>query len=295
MQITTSKIAAFLLLSICALPALAQEWDFEQKSAGMALSYEAKMPNEDRYEGTRVLLQGRYYLDKESQSVAAGRSCCKRPSVPIVYRGVLDAELRYSFDGSGLETLNLGLSPWSKLWVSGEENASTSSTKKDYLAVGATRYIKDKPLEVDHYLEVALGRAGRQVEFHTKPESPHYYRIGIQSSLGWALAETEVAGYDSVSNPFVGFYGDLEYEHEKWGGVYVNTRFVNGFSFSNPTRGHPTVREALVRNGYFKRFQNCLKLDVYWAKRSFYFNEGGLPELYSWGRTYAAELSCNFN
>ncbi|MCP4001072.1 MAG: hypothetical protein GY727_09200 [Gammaproteobacteria bacterium] len=295
MSIFISKIVAFLLLSSCALPVLSQEWDFEQKSAGLALSYESKMPDEDRYEGMRVLLQGQYYLDKEREPVDEGRSCCKKPSVPTVYRGLMEGKIRYSFDGSGLETLNLGLSPWSILWVSGEENTSSSSSKKDYLAVGATRFIKDKPLEVDYYLEVALGRAGRQVEFHAKPDSPHTYRVGVQSSLGWALAETEVAGYSDVSNPFVGFYVDLEYEHEKWGGVYVNARFINGFSFSNPTRGHPTVREGQVRNGYFKQFQNCLKLDVYWAKRSFYFDEGGLPGLYSWGRSYATELSCRFN
>jgi hypothetical protein len=85
---------------------------------------------------------------------------------------------------------------------------------------------------------------------------------------------------------------NLDYEHEKWGGVYALGRFVNGFSLSNPSRGHPTAREALVRNGYYKRFRNCLKFDLYWAKRSFYVDESGLPGLYTWVRTYAAELTC---
>jgi hypothetical protein len=97
-----------------------------------------------------------------------------------------------------------------------------------------------------------------------------------------------------VSNPFAGLYFDLTWEHQRWGSIYVLGRFVNGFSFSNPSRGHPTVREGGVRSGYRKEFRNNLLLDVYSAKRSFYFDEEDLPGLYTWTRTYAAELRYSF-
>ncbi len=87
---------------------------------------------------------------------------------------------------------------------------------------------------------------------------------------------------------------DLAWEHQRRGSIYVLARFVNGFSFSNPSRGHPTAREALVRIGYRKEFRNNLLLDVYGAKKSFYFDEGDLPGLYTYSRTITAELRYNF-
>ena len=272
--------------------AMAGQWDFREKSISAGLGYESKMPNEEKYEGTKLILEGSYFLSSEQQEVSEKRRCCVQPSVPTQFRGLFTGELRFSLDGADLEYAQLGITPWAKLWESGAEADKDRSAKNDYLEVGATRYIKDKPLEVDSYLEIALGRVGRMLEYHRSSESPHRFKIGVQASTGWAWARSEDKAYSQVSNPFAGIYMDLAYEHEKWGGVYAQGRFVNGFSFSNPSRGHPTAREALVRSGYYKRFRNCLKFDLYWAKRSFHVDEGGLPGLYTWVRTYAAELTC---
>lgn len=73
--------------------------------------------------------------------------------------------------------------------------------------------------------------------------------------------------------------------------IYMTQRAVNGFSFSSPARGHPSVREARARLGYFKQLNRHLLLDVLIEKRSFYFVEAGLPSLYTKSGTAAAEFT----
>lgn len=51
------------------------------------------------------------------------------------------------------------------------------------------------------------------------------------------------------------------------------------------------VREARVAFGYLKRLTDSLQLDIYGEKKSFYFDEGGLPGLYRMSRAVAADLS----
>jgi hypothetical protein len=94
-----------------------------------------------------------------------------------------------------------------------------------------------------------------------------------------------------VSNPFVGINFNLAWEHDRFGSVYLESRFINGFSFSNPSRGHPTVREARVAFGYLKQLTENFWLDIFGEKKSFYFDEGGLPGLYTMSRSVAADLA----
>ena len=51
------------------------------------------------------------------------------------------------------------------------------------------------------------------------------------------------------------------------------------------------VREARVAFGYLKQMTDNLWLDIYGEKKSFYFDEGGLPGLYRMSRAVAADLS----
>ena len=272
----------------------AEQYDFRNTYASAGIGYEAKMPDEDKYGGTKLLIEGRYYLSIEQQEVSEHRRCCMLPSTPTKFRGLLEGAARFGFDGTGLEYLRLGITPWATMWEPGLEADKDWQAKRDYLEIGTTRYIKDEPQEVKYYLEVALGRVGRMVEYQRSQDSVNKFIVGVQASTGWAWAESENKLYSRVSNPFAGLYFDLTWEHQRWGSIYVLGRFVNGFSFSNPSRGHPTVREGGVRSGYRKEFRNNLLLDVYSAKRSFYFDEGDLPGLYTWTRTYAAELRYSF-
>jgi len=142
-----------------------------------------------------------------------------------------------------------------------------------------------------YYLELSLFRAGRTGIYQWNRESPAAITGGVLLLTGWSWAETKVAGYSDVSNPFVGLAFNLAWEHDRWGSIYTNNRFVNGFSFSNPSRGHPMVREAWITFGYLKQLTDNLWLDIVGEKKSFYFDEGGLPGLYTMSRSVAADFT----
>jgi hypothetical protein len=265
-----------------------------ERSTSVALATEAKMPNEDEYKGSKLFLEGRYLITSEQLDASEPRRCCVLPSEPTEFYGLLDGAVHFGLEGSGLEFFSLRLTPWGRLYEPGTESEDDLRANRDILTVGATRYIKDEPLQLDHYLEVAVGQAGRLMEYRPSAESPHRVMFGVQATAGWAWAESENTAYSSVSNPFAGIELGLNYHHDKWGEVYIEGRFVNGFSLSNPSRGHPTAREAVVRAGYRLPLSERVNMHLFWTKRSFYFDEGGLPSLYSWVRTYAAELAWRF-
>lgn len=287
-------ICLFLALWLSSYAAVAQDWILRERSASVALATEAKMPDEDEYKGVKLFLEGRYLMKSEQLEGSERRKCCVLPSRPTEFYGLLDGAVHIGLEGSGLEFISLELTPWGRLYEPGTESEKDWRATKDILKVGATRYIKDEPLELDHYLEVALGQAGRLIEYRPSAESPHRVTFGVQATTGWAWAESENQAYSSVSNPFAGIYLGLNYDHDKWGGLYIKGRFVNGFSFSNPSRGHPTAREAVVSAGYRLPLSERINVHFFWTKRSFYFDEGDLPQLYSWVRTYAAELAWRF-
>ena len=289
-KLTGVILSVFLVSSA----ATADNWRLRDGSLSAALATEAKMPDEDEFKGSKMFLEGSYLLSSEQREASEARRCCVLPSKPTVFRGALDAAVHVGLEGSGLERVALGVTPWGTFWDPGVEAKKSWRATRDILKIGATRYLKDEPLEVDGYLEVALGQAGRLFRYRTSPESPHLVTFGVQAATGWAWAKSDNNSYSSVSNPYGGIYLDLAYDHDRWGGVYSTARFVNGFTFSNPSRGHPTAREAVVRAGYRKAFGERLNLDVFWEKRSFYFDEGDLPNLYTWVRTYAVELAWRF-
>ena len=51
------------------------------------------------------------------------------------------------------------------------------------------------------------------------------------------------------------------------------------------------VREARVAFGYLKELTDRISLDIIFEKKSFYFDEGGLPGLYRMSRSAAVDLS----
>jgi hypothetical protein len=280
----------FLLVST----AVAEQWLYDTQYVSGGLGYESKMPDEDKYEGAKLLLEGRYVLRTEEHEVDQKRLCCEIPALPTEYRGVLDAALRYGFDSNELEYIGLGITPWAKMWDPGQKSEEKWQARRDLLEIGPTRYVSDDALEVDSYLELGFFRAGRAGEYKPSPQSNWTFDLGAQGAVGYAWAQSSNKAYSKASNAYAGIYLDAAVDHARFGSIYFTGRFVNGFTLSNPSRGHPTAREALVRNGYIKSFSNNLKLDIFWEKRSFYFDEGGLPNLYTWVRTYGGQLTWHF-
>ena len=271
-------------------PAFAEVWDISEKSLSAAIAYEDKT-TDTKFEGTKLFLEGRYFFNSETGETSDKRKCCTLPSQPEYYYGVLDAQLRFGLEGTGLEYVMLDFSPWATVYKPSVKTDNKLRATADLIKYGAVRFIADDTLEVDSYLELSLFRAGRAGIYQWNKESPAAVTGGVMLVTGWSWAETKISGYSDVSNPFVGIAFNLAWEHDRWGSIYTNNRFVNGFSFSNPSRGHPMVREARVTFGYLKELTENIVMDIIFEKKSFYFDEGGLPGLYTMSRSVAADFT----
>ena len=289
-----SAIATLLATCITASAVQAEQWLFDDQYLLGGLGYEDKMPNREKYNGTKLIAQGRYILNRKDEPVDQKRQCCEIPSLPTEYRGVLEASLRYGFESKDLEYVGLGVTPWARMWDPAVQSDKSWQARRDLLELGRTRYVSDDALELDSYLEVSLFRAGRVGEYKPSLQSPWAFDLGAQASVGYAWARSTDKNYSQVNNPYAGIYLDAAANHDRYGSIYFVARFVNGFSGSNPSRGHPTAREARVRNGYAKDIRENFTFDIYWEKRSFYFDEADLPNLYTWVRTYGAELNWRY-
>jgi len=268
----------------------AELWDMREKSFGAAIAEEDKA-TDPRFNGTKLFLDGRYFFKSKVGEVSEKRKCCALPAKPEYFYGLIEGQLRFGFEGTGLEYVMLDFAPLAAMYEPTVESPNSLRATADALKLGAVRFISDDPLEVDYYLELSFFRAGRNGIYQWNRESPAAITGGVQLLTGWSWAETKVQGYSDVSNPFVGIVFNLAWEHDRWGSIYMDNRFVNGFSLSNPTRGHPMVREARVAFGYLKQLTDNLWLDLVGEKKSFYFDEGGLPGLYRMSRSVALDLS----
>ena len=233
-------------------------------------------------------------MGREAGDIAHELSCCRKPNRPEYFYGLVDAHLRYGNDRSKLEYVRFEITPFATMWQADEETQDRLRTKWDLTELGTLRYVTDEVLQVDSYYELSLLRGGRVGAYQWSNTSPFALTAGLQASVGWAWAESDNTTYSHVSNPFVGVFYELAIAHDSWGRIYIRNRFVNGVSFSSPARGHPTAREARARIGYYKKLVNCLSLDVYIEKRSFNFDEGGLPALYTKSGTAAADITCHW-
>ena len=287
---TNLRVFITTAVLLLAPTANAELWDMREMSFGAAIAQEDKA-SDDKFNGTKLFIDGRYFFKSKQGEVSERRKCCALPARPEYFYGLLEGQLRFSFEGEGLEYVMLDFTPWAALYEPTVESPNDLRATADDVKLGAVRFISDDPLEVDYYLELSFFRAGRNGIYQWNKESPQAITGGVMLSTGWAWAETKVQGYSEVSNPFVGILFNLTWEHVRWGSIYTDNRFVNGFSFSNPSRGHPTVREARVAFGYLKQMTDNLWLDIYGEKKSFYFDEGGLPGLYRMTRAVAADLS----
>ena len=276
-----SKLTLSLVLALLILPQVSAEtWDFNNHSVGVAGAYEFKT-NDTIFEDSKIILDAQYIVESRTDDISEKLSCCSRPALPVNMQGLMDAKLNMGLDGTGLEFISINYTPWATRWESEDNSRDEFHIEWDLLELGAMRYVSDDALEVDSYFEFSILRVGRLLAYRWSEDSAYAINMGLQASLGYALARSVDRTYSNVSNPFAGVFFKLSIEHHKFGELYSINRFVNGFSISNPSRGHPTAREARVRVGYLYNINLNLKLDVYGEKRSFYFDEGGLPALYT--------------
>ncbi|MGI9343607.1 MAG: hypothetical protein ACR2QV_12220 [Gammaproteobacteria bacterium] len=289
-----ATISMLLAAVFAASPAIAAKWDLRDESIGLALADAEKTRDRD-FEGTKLIADGRYVIRSEASEATGNRKCCTLPSRPDYFYGLLDGILQWGFDDTDLEFVRVGVTPWAVTWEPETTSPRKLRAKRDILELGAITWSVDDPLEVDSYLEIAIGRAGRLGELKWSESSPFTVLLGVQASIGFSWAESSDPQYSRVSNPFAGIHYLIALEHDRFGRLYADNRFVNGFSFSSPERGHPTVREANVRLGYEKRLSGCLALDLWLGKRSFNFEESGLPGRYTKAGTFAARVACRFS
>jgi len=268
----------FVLLIIS--KASAETWEFVDSSVAVAGAYEVKT-NDDIFEDSKIILDAQYIVASEIEEVSEKLICCARPSLPVRMQGLIDAKFNIGLDGTDLEFVSINYTPWATRWGSEDTSREIFHIDWDLLELGAMRYVSDEALEVDSYFEFSILRAGRLMTYSWSETSAYVINMGLQASLGYAFATSVDRSYSKVSNPFAGVFFKLSIEHHGFGELYSINRFVNGFSISNPSRGHPTAREARVRVGYLYSINLNLKLDLYGEKRSFYFDEGALPALYT--------------
>ena len=81
---STIKLSGlFLVLFMSfASAANAQLWDMREKSLGAALAYEGKTSNDTEFGGTKLSIDGRYFLGGQTGEVSGKRKCCALPSRP---------------------------------------------------------------------------------------------------------------------------------------------------------------------------------------------------------------------
>jgi len=276
------KTHFFLGLFACGLPfqAKAEFWSFNENSAGATPAYEATKAINNKFEGGKLIITGQTTLSREKGEVSERLKCCARPSHPEYLYGLLDTKLHWGFNGTNLEYTSINFAPWATKWEPSDNVTKKLRTEWDLLELGSLRFLSDDTLGLKSYFEISLLRAGRMGSYRWSLDSPFTINMGMQASTGWAFAKSQNTAYSKVSNPFAGIFFKVSIDHKKWGKLYTNLRFVNGFSFSNPSRGHPTAREARVRLGYLSKLTTNITLNFYGEKRSFYFDEGGLPGLY---------------
>jgi len=281
-------ISSMLLIGICTIPASAETWNLKNNSLGVVVGDEERTKDKS-LEGRKIVLDGRYVIRSEEHKNSNRPNCCSRQSKRDVFIGLIDTQLRISADGDDLQHLRLGFTPWATQIKPRYGDSKNLRTERDMLELFAIRYITDDLLEVDYYTELSVLRAARLGTYRWS-DSAFTATFGMQVSTGWAWAESKNKTYNNVSNPFAGIYYNVALEHETWGKIYTTQRFVNGFSFSSPARGHPTAREAQVRAGYLKKISDHFSIDIFIEKRSFNFVDGGLPALYTKSGTAGVEL-----
>jgi len=280
-------VVAFLSSSLHA----ADSWDIADDYGGIAVA-EARWTIDEAFPGTKVILDGRYSLGRQTGQPRARACDCGEP-LPAAerLRNTFSAHLQWGKGETGLEYGTL-----SYTWKASQRSYAANSegsfrTLRDTLEWGILTVERDDPLGIDSYVEIDLARASRTWQFAV-PASPWRFTLGINASAGYAWADSFDETYDDVSNMTIGSWGKGTVSRERWGSFYIEQRVVNGWTFSSPARGGSVQREAHARAGYTNRLRGCLDIEVFAEKRSFNFADPNLADLYTKSKRVGVALSC---
>jgi len=293
MRIDFRRGLVVVVLTLFPFSAWAQNWLLETNAVTVGYGHE-KNKFDDVFDGSKLLLSGQYVFDKEIVETSENDDCCWRMANRERLKWIVDGMFRVGGDGNGLEYTKIGVTPWALTRDPNSGSGRKLTTTRDQFELGHLRYVVDDALDVKSLAELSIVRVGRLGEYKWSDDSPYTVTLGGAASLGWAWVETNDPLYSTVSNPFAGVFVMASIESERMGRFYIDNRTVNGFSISNPSRGHPTARESRVAGGYTRKFsRGCLGIDIYVEKRSFYFDEGGVGDLYNANGTVGVLLTCN--
>lgn len=290
-----AELLAQRLLPIVALcaPSLhaADAWDIDDDYGGIAVA-RAHWTIDEAFPGTKLILSGRYALQRRTGQPRARACDCGEP-LPAAER------LRHTFFthlqwGKGELGLEYGILTYT--WKASQRNYAPTAeggfgTLRDTLEWGVVTVSRDDPLGIDSYVELNVARASRTWQL-SLPDSPWAFTLGINGSAGYAWADSFDETYEDVSNMTIGSWGKGTVSYRRWGTLYIEQRVVNGWTFSSPARGGTVQREARARAGYTNRLRGCMELEVFAEKRSFNFTDPNLADLYTKSKRVGVELSC---
>lgn len=264
---------------------LADNWDLGQNSVTLGIA-DVDWTVSPEFHGTKLLLGGRYIFSREPATAY------KQPDAEILKYRIDLADFQLGDSPTDLEYAVLGFTYWTyqkKNDIASTKNFNTVRDQLELLQVNASF---DDSLGVDYYYELNAGRVGRFWSYKQSDGSPFSIIFGLNGSLGWAWANSTDTRYADVSNPTMGLWSVLIFEHERWGQFYIDSRVVSGYTFGEPKQ--TLSREANARFGIRRDFANNLALDFFGEKRSFHFSAFDIPDLYTKTRRIALELTYKF-
>ncbi len=266
-------------------PVFADNWDLGQNSLSIGIG-DVDWTVDQKFHGTKLLLGGRYMFLREAATAY------DKPDAEILKYRIDLQDFQYGGSDTDLEYVFAGFTYW------------TYQNKKDYTSAGRFRTVRsqlevmqvnasfDDNLGVDYYYELNAGRIGRFWAYKWDDSSPFKITLGLNGSLGWAWASSKDPRYADISNPTLGVWNVLIFEHESWGQFYVDARVISGYTFGEPKS--TTSREANARFGIRRDFGDSLALDFFGEKRSFHYAAFDIPDLYTKARRIALELTYKF-
>ena len=266
-------------------------WNINENYVGVAIA-DANWTIDEYFPGTKLLFTARYsFRRRPGEAPESDCDCIVRPT-PYEMFGTLGVHLQSGQGESGIE---YGYGEWTT-W-SWQRNFLPESGRfrpfRDTLELGGAKVGKDDPLGIDSYAEITVARVGRTWSL-IRQNSDVVLLVGLGGSVGYAWADSLEPLYDDVSNPFMGAWITLAAVHQRWGKIYAEQRNINGFSFSSPSAGGSTSREARFRAGFITSLWSCINAELFVDKRSFNFSDHRLADLYTKSRRVGVEVGCTW-
>jgi len=264
-------------------------WNINENFVGVSVAH-ADWTIDEVFPGTKLILDAQYSFKRGPGDIPHFDCDCVIRPRPYRMVGTVGLHLQ---KGQGETGLEYGYLSFTSLGYQRNFLPEVGRFRplRDTLEIGGAKVGKDDPLGVDSYAEITIARIGRTWSL-IRENSNTTLLVGLGGSVGWAWADSLEPDYNEVSNPFMGAWVTLAAAHPRWGKLYVEQRTINGFTFSSPSAGGSTSREARFKFGYVAKLWSCMSMELYVDKRSFNFSDHRLADLYTKSRRTGVELGC---